>query len=77
MSEKSNYKNKKIYIAGHTGMVGSAITRELEKKEYNNLLLKNYPGLNLINQDEVKTFFEKEKLRIPGTECRDKEKNSS
>ena len=53
MSEKNNYKNKKIYIAGHTGMVGSAITRELEKKEYKNLLLRNYPGLNLINQIEL------------------------
>lgn len=61
MSEKLNYKNKKIYIAGHTGMVGSAITRELEKKGYKNLLLRNYPGLNLINQEEVETLFEKEK----------------
>ena len=61
MSERKNYQDKKIYIAGHTGMVGSAITREFEKKEYKNLLLRNYPGLNLINQNEVESFFEKEK----------------
>ena len=45
-------------------MVGSAITRELEKKEYKNLLLRNYPGLNLINQKKVESFFEKEKPDI-------------
>jgi GDP-L-fucose synthase len=64
MSERKNYQDKKIYIAGHTGMVGSAITRELEKKEYKNLLLRNYPGLNLINQKKVESFFEKEKPDI-------------
>ena len=45
-------------------MVGSAITRELEKKGYKNLLLRNYPGLNLINQNKVESFFEKEKPDI-------------
>jgi GDP-L-fucose synthase len=64
MSERKNYQDKKIYIAGHTGMVGSAITRELEKKGYKNLLLRNYPGLNLINQNTVESFFEKEKPDI-------------
>jgi len=61
MSERKNFRDKKIYIAGHTGMVGSAITRELEKKGYKNLLLRNYPGLDLINQNEVESFFKKEK----------------
>lgn len=61
MSGNKSYKDKKIYVAGHTGMVGSAITREFQKREYNNLLLRNYPGLNLINQNEVDTFFENEK----------------
>lgn len=64
MSERKSYKDKKIYIAGHTGMVGSAITRELTKKDYKNLIVRNYPGLNLINQNEVDTFFESEKPEV-------------
>ena len=64
MSNQSKYLNKKIYIAGHTGMVGSAITRELEKRGYKNLLLKNYPGLDLKRQDEVEKFFNEEKPEI-------------
>jgi len=53
------YKTRKIYIAGHSGMVGSAITDELKKRGYENLLLKNYPGLDLIKQNEVEEFFQK------------------
>ena len=64
MSEVKSNKDKKIYIAGHTGMVGSAITRELTKKDYKNLIVRNYPGLNLINQNEVDTFFENEKPEV-------------
>ena len=55
------YTNKKIYIAGHTGMVGSAITNELKRRGYKNLILKNYPGLDLIRQKEVEDFFKSEK----------------
>jgi GDP-L-fucose synthase len=58
------FKSKKIYIAGHRGMVGSAIQRALEKNGYNNLLLKSYPGLNLIKQIEVEKFFSDEKPEI-------------
>ncbi len=57
MLKESKYRNKKIYIAGHTGMVGSAVKREFEHCGYNNLLLKNYPGLNLVNQSEADDFF--------------------
>lgn len=64
MTSQSKYLNKKIYVAGHSGMVGSAITRELEKRGYKNLLLKNYPGLDLIRQEEVEKFFETEKPEI-------------
>jgi len=64
MTNKSKYLNKKIYIAGHTGMVGSAITNELVNCGYNNLILKNYPGLDLIKQNEVEKFFEDEKPEI-------------
>jgi len=56
--------NKKIYIAGHTGMVGSAITGELKKRGYQNLILKNYPGLDLIRQEEVVRFFVAEKPEV-------------
>lgn len=61
MTNGLKYLNKKIYLAGHTGMVGSAITGELKKRGYKNLLLKNYPGLDLIRQAEVEKFFETEK----------------
>ena len=64
MNTQAKYLNKKIYIAGHTGMVGSAITNDLQKKGYKNLILKNYPGLNLIRQDEVEKFFKAEKPDI-------------
>ncbi len=56
--------NKKIYIAGHTGMVGSAITRNLKSKGFNNLLTAGYPGLDLLRQEQVERFFEKEKPEI-------------
>jgi len=59
-----NLKEKKIYVAGHRGMVGSAITRELKKKGYNNLLLKNLSELNLIRQAETEDFFKSEKPDI-------------
>ncbi|MFZ0456281.1 MAG: GDP-L-fucose synthase [Ignavibacteriaceae bacterium] len=59
-----NLKENKIYIAGHRGMVGSAITRELEKKGYKNLLLKNLSELNLIRQEETEHFFKSEKPDI-------------
>ena len=59
-----NLKGKKIYVAGHRGMVGSAITIELEKKGYRNLLLKNLSELNLIRQAETEDFFNSEKPDI-------------
>ncbi len=59
-----NLKEKKIYVAGHRGMVGSAITRELEKKGYKNLLLKDLSQLNLIRQTDTEDFFKVEKPDI-------------
>ncbi len=52
-----NLKEKKIYIAGHTGMVGSAIKRKLESGGYSNLISKSLSELNLIRQDQVENFF--------------------
>jgi GDP-L-fucose synthase len=51
----------KIYIAGHRGMVGSAILRNLQQKGYTNFILKTSPELDLRDQVKVATFFEKEK----------------
>jgi GDP-L-fucose synthase len=55
-----NLKEKKIYVAGHRGMVGSAITKELEIKGYKNLLLKNLSELNIIRQADTEDFFKSE-----------------
>ena len=60
----NNSKNKKIYLAGHQGMVGSAITRELQKKNYNNLLLRDLDKLDLRNQADVNNLFKSEKPEV-------------
>lgn len=54
-------KNAKIYIAGHRGMVGSAILRELESEGYKNVVFRTSKELDLREQHAVKTFFLKEK----------------
>jgi GDP-L-fucose synthase len=54
-------KDSKIYIAGHRGMVGSALVRVLEQNGYNNLVLRTSKELNLTDQLAVKEFFESEK----------------
>jgi GDP-L-fucose synthase len=51
----------KIYVAGHTGLVGSAIVRLLEKKGFNNIITRTSSELDLRNQEAVKDFFEREK----------------
>ncbi|HIO72461.1 MAG TPA: NAD-dependent epimerase/dehydratase family protein, partial [Flavobacteriales bacterium] len=51
-------KSDKIYIAGHRGMVGSAILRRLEKEGYTNLLLRTSDELDLRNQNQVQGFME-------------------
>lgn len=54
-------KTSKIFISGHKGMVGSAITRKFLEEGFTNLILKTRQEVNLLNQNEVKTFFETEK----------------
>ena len=56
-----NNHNPKIYIAGHTGMVGSSIIRVLKSKGYTNLVFREHSDLDLIDQASVKDFFLKEK----------------
>ncbi len=54
-------KDAKIYIAGHRGLVGSAIYRNLKEKGYTNFVLRTHKELDLTNQAAVAEFFEKEK----------------
>ena len=54
-------KADKIYVAGHRGMVGSAILRELTRQGYNNIVIKTRKELDLTRQAEVESFFEEEK----------------
>ena len=51
----------KIYVAGHRGLVGSAIVRNLEEKGYTNIICRTHKELDLTNQEAVRTFFEQEK----------------
>ena len=54
-------KNAKIYVAGHRGMVGSAIVRELQRQGYTNLITRTHSELDLTRQDAVEKFFAEEK----------------
>ena len=54
-------KKDKIYIAGHRGMVGSAIKKKLEQEGFSNLVYRTSAEMDLRNQDAVHSFFEKEK----------------
>lgn len=54
-------KNAKIYVAGHRGMVGSAIVRNLEAKGYSNIVVRTHAELDLLDQSAVNAFFQKEK----------------
>jgi GDP-L-fucose synthase len=54
-------KNAKIYVAGHRGMVGSALVRLLKKEGYTNILTTTSSEVNLVSQAETKAFFERER----------------
>lgn len=57
-------KNAKIYVAGHKGMVGSAIVRELERQGYHNIITRTHKELDLLRQDAVEAFFAAEKPEV-------------
>ena len=61
MAPKKINKNDKVFIAGHLGMVGSAIIRSLVTKGYNNLLTRTRKELDLLNQNDVFKFLQEEK----------------
>ena len=52
-------KDSKIYVAGHKGMVGSAIVRELQRQGYTNIITRSHKELDLICQDAVNVFLQK------------------
>jgi len=54
-------KKSKFFVAGHTGMVGSAIVRKLKSEGYNNLILKHHRELDLLDQKEVEKFYDDNK----------------
>lgn len=54
-------KDDKIYVAGHRGLVGSAIVRNLQEKGYRNIIGRTHSELDLTNQAEIRAFFEKER----------------
>ena len=54
-------KNSKIYVAGHRGMVGSAIVRELRRQGYDNIITRTHAELDLTRQSDVEAFFAQER----------------
>ena len=54
-------KNAKIFVAGHNGLVGSAILRRLQKEGFKNIITRTHNELDLTNQAETLAFFEKER----------------
>ena len=54
-------KDSKVYVAGHRGMVGSAIVRELHRQGYSNIVTRTHRELDLTRQDQVEAFFAAEK----------------
>jgi GDP-L-fucose synthase len=57
-------RNKKIYVAGHGGMVGSSIVRNLVQNGYNNIITRGSAELDLRNQESVNLFFQKERPSV-------------
>jgi GDP-L-fucose synthase len=55
-------KNDRVFVAGHRGMVGSAIVRKLQEHGYSNIVTRTRNDLDLVRQADVKTFFAKERI---------------
>ena len=62
-------KKSKIFVAGHKGMVGSAIIRKLKIKGFSKILFADKKNLNLLNQDKVFKFLKKKKTRFNNRCC--------
>lgn len=61
-TSRLNNLNKRIFVAGHRGMVGSAIVRALKKRNYGNIVTRTHAELDLTDQAQVRAFFETEKI---------------
>lgn len=61
--------NSKIYIAGHKGTAGTALVENLQKRGFNNLVLKTRKELDLVNQQAVAKFFQEEKPEYVFFDC--------
>ena len=59
----------KIYVAGHRGLIGSALMERMKEKGFRNLICKTHEELNLTKQDEVDAFFEAEKPEYVVLKC--------
>ena len=57
-------KNSKIFVAGHNGLVGSAILRKLKREGYRNIITINRSRLDLTNQNKVFNFLKKKKPKF-------------
>ena len=62
-------KNSKIFVAGHNGLVGSAILRKLKREGYRNIITINRSRLDLTNQNKVFNFLKKKKTKIYFYRC--------
>ena len=58
------FKDSKIYVAGHTGLLGSAILKRLKSEGYRNILTITHKELDLIDQKSVEDFFKKEYIDV-------------
>lgn len=58
----NNDSTKRIYVAGHRGLVGSAIVRALRKRDYGNIIVRTHAEMDLTDQAQVRAFFESEKI---------------
>ena len=54
--------DQKVFVAGHRGMVGSAIVRQLQEKGYTNIVTATHAELDLTNQQAVNEFFQKHQI---------------
>ena len=63
-------KNSKIFLAGHNGMIGSAILRKFKNLKYKNIILKDKKDLDLRDQLKVFNFLKKNKARGCNYSCR-------
>ena len=62
-------KKDKIFVAGHKGLVGSAVLRKLKKLKYINIIIADKKKLNLLDQKKVFDFLKKKKYKIYNNMC--------